>query len=179
MANKYAGTKTEANLQEAFSGESKAHTKYQYFASVARKEGYVQLAEIWEETSRNEKEHAKLWFKELGLLGDTEANLKASAEGENYEYTEMYPGFAAVAREEGFEALACRFELVAAVEEVHEARYLKLLDRVKNQSTFKGDAPLGWKCINCGYIHHGEEAPEVCPTCLHAKAYFERLAQNY
>lgn len=179
MANKYAGTKTEANLKEAFAGESQAHTKYQYFASVAKKEGYVQLAEIWEETSRNEKEHAKLWFKELELLGDTEANLKASAEGENYEHSEMYPGFAAVAREEGFDALARRFELVADVEKVHEERYLKLLDRVKKQTVFKGDAPIGWKCINCGYIFHGEEVPEKCPTCLHPKAYFERLAQNY
>lgn len=179
MANKYEGTKTEANLKTALAGEAQAHTKYEFFASVARKEGYVQLAEIWEETSRNEREHAELWFKELGLLGDTAANLKMSADGENYEYTTMYPEFAAVAREEGFEVLARRFELVAAVEKAHEERYLALLERVKNETTFKGDAPIGWICLNCGHIHYGEDAPETCPTCLHPKAYFERLAKNY
>lgn len=177
--SKYEGTKTKDNLMAAFAGESMAHTKYAYYASVAKKAGYEQIAEIWQETSLNEKEHAKLWFKELELLGDVSYNLKASAEGENHEWTEMYPEFAKVAREEGFEALAKRFELVAQVEEAHEKRYKKLMERIDENTVFKGDAPVAWKCRNCGYITEGETPPKVCPTCLHPQAYFERLAQNY
>lgn len=179
MANKYDGTKTMANLAAAFAGESQAHTKYQYFASVAKKEGYEQIAAIWEETSKNEKEHAKLWFKELGLLGNTEENLISSAGGENYEWSEMYPEFAAEAKKEGFNELAARFELVAGVEKAHEARYRKLLERVRDQKVFQGDAPEGWKCRNCGHIHMGDDALDMCPTCNHPKAHFERLARNY
>jgi len=179
MANKYEGTKTHANLEAAFSGESQAHTKYAYFASVARKEGYQQIADIWEETSKNEKEHAKLWFKELELLGDTQANLIASAAGEHYEWSEMYPEFAKVAREEGFNEVAARFEMVAKVEQAHEARYNTLREHLEEKKTFAGDAPEGWKCLNCGHIHTGENAPGVCPVCAHPQAYFERLARNY
>ena len=179
MTNKYAGTQTEKNLQEAFAGESQARNKYTYFASVAKKEGYEQMSALFLKTADNEKEHAKMWFKELAGIGDTKANLAAAAEGENYEWTDMYARMAREAREEGFEELAVKFELVARVEAAHEKRYKKLLESLKNGKTFKDMAPLGWKCRNCGYIHEGNEAPEVCPCCAHPKAYFERKAENY
>lgn len=177
--NKYEGTQTLKNLQAAFAGESQARNKYTYFASVARKEGYEQISALFQKTADNEKEHAKMWFKELDGIGDTKANLAAAAEGENYEWTDMYARMAREAREEGFEELAVKFELVAKVEAAHERRYLKLLESYKNDKTFKDDAPLGWKCRNCGYIHEGPEAPEVCPCCAHPKAYFERKVENY
>lgn len=177
--SKYAGTKTEKNLEEAFAGESKARNKYDYFASVAKKAGYVQIQNIFMETALNEKEHAKLWFKELEGIGDVPANLEAAAAGEHYEWTDMYARMAKDAREEGFEALAKKFEGVAAVEATHEKRYRKLLEAFNTGTTFKGDAPLGWKCGNCGYIYNGEDAPEVCPVCAHPKAYFERNTVNY
>lgn len=177
--NKYEGTQTLKNLQAAFAGESQARNKYTYFASVARKEGYEQISALFQKTADNEKEHAKMWFKELDGIGDTKANLAAAAEGENYEWTDMYARMAREAREEGFAELAVKFELVAKVEAAHERRYLKLLESYKNDKTFKDDAPLGWKCRNCGYIHEGPEAPEVCPCCAHPKAYFERKVENY
>lgn len=173
------GTKTEQNLRDAFSGEAQAYTKYSYFASTAKKEGYEQIMGIFEETAKNEKEHAKLWFKYLKGLGTTAENLVSAAEGEHYEWTDMYDRMAKEAREEGFEALAKKFEGVAQVEATHEARYNKLLESYNTGKTFKGDAPLGWKCGNCGYIYNGEEAPEICPVCAHPKAYFERNVQNY
>ena len=182
----FKGSKTEANLHTAFAGESEARNKYTYYAGIAKKEGYNQIASIFEETAGNEKEHAKIWFKILmsggiphASLPDTMANLKDAAAGEHYEWTDMYAGFAKEAREEGFEELAIKFEFVGKVEAAHEKRYLKLLDSLKNDKTFKGDAPLGWKCRNCGYVHEGPEAPEVCPTCAHPKAYFERKVENY
>lgn len=179
--NNLKGTKTEANLMTAFAGESQAHTKYKYYASKARKEGYVQIGNLFEETANNEKEHAKIWFKLLhdGDIPATSTNLLDAANGENYEWTDMYARMAREAREEGFEELAVKFELVAKVEAAHERRYNKLLESLKNDKTFKGDAPLGWKCRNCGYIHEGPEAPEVCPCCAHPKAYFERKVENY
>ncbi len=177
--SKYAGTKTEKNLMEAFAGESQARNKYTYYASAARKAGFVQMANIFEETANQEKEHAKMWFKEFHGIGDVAANLEDAAAGENEEWTSMYARMAQEAREEGFEELAAKFEGVAKVEAAHEKRYLKLLESYKNDATFKGDAPLGWKCNNCGYIHEGPEAPEVCPVCAHPKAYFERKAENY
>ncbi|MFT4107329.1 MAG: rubrerythrin family protein [Lacrimispora sp.] len=179
MSNKYAGTKTEQNLKDAFAGESMARNKYTYYASVAKKAGYEQMAALYLETADQEKEHAKMWFKELHDISSVEDNLTAAAEGENYEWTDMYKRMADEAREEGFAALAVKFEFVAKVEAAHEKRYLKLLESVKNDTTFKGDAPLGWKCRNCGYIHEGEKAPELCPACAHPKAYFERKAENY
>ena len=182
MATKYAGTKTEKNLQEAFAGESQARNKYTYYASVAKKAGYEQMAALYLETADQEKEHAKMWFKELhgGKVGDDIAeNLKDAAAGENFEWTDMYARMAREAREEGFEDLAVKFELVAKVEAAHEKRYNELLESLQNDKTFKGDAPLGWKCRNCGYIHEGPEAPDVCPCCAHPKAYFERKAENY
>lgn len=179
MANKYAGTKTEQNLMEAFSGESQARNKYTFYASAAKKAGFVQMANIFEETANQEKEHAKMWFKEFHGIGDVAENLADAAAGENYEWTDMYKRMAKEAREEGFEELAVKFELVAEVEASHEKRYNKLLESYKADKTFKGDAPLGWKCNNCGYIYTGEEAPEVCPVCAHPKAYFERKAENY
>lgn len=177
--SKYAGTKTEKNLMEAFAGESQARNKYTYYASAAKKAGYVQMANIFEETANQEKEHAKMWFKEFHGIGDVEANLADAAAGENFEWTDMYKRMAAEAREEGFEELAAKFEGVAKVEASHEQRYNKLLESYKAGKTFKGDAPLGWKCNNCGYIYTGDEAPEVCPVCAHPKAYFERKAENY
>ena len=177
--SKYAGTKTEKNLMDAFAGESQARNKYTYYASAARKAGYVQMANIFEETANQEKEHAKLWFKEFHGIGDVAENLADAAAGENYEWTDMYKRMAEEAREEGFEELAIKFEFVGKEEAAHEKRYLKLLDSLKNDKTFKGDAPLGWKCRNCGYVHEGPEAPEVCPTCAHPKAYFERKVENY
>ena len=176
--SKYAGTKTEQNLMEAFAGESMARNKYTFFASVAKKAGYEQLAALFLETADQEKEHAKMWFKEFHGLGDTAQNLKWAAEGENEEWTDMYQRMAKEAEEEGFPGLAAKFRLVAAVEKSHEERYLKMLKNLEEGNTFKGDAPLGWKCRNCGYIHNGENAPNVCPVCVHPQAYFERKAEN-
>lgn len=174
------GTKTEKNLNEAFAGESMARNKYTYYASKAKKDGYVQISNIFEQTANNEKEHAKLWFKLLhDGMPDTVTNLKDAAAGENFEWTDMYAKMAREAREEGFEELAEKFEGVARVEAAHEARYKKLLESYKADKTFKGDAPLGWKCRNCGYIHMADEAPEVCPVCAHPRAYFERKVENY
>ena len=173
------GTKTEQNLMTAFAGESQARNKYTYFASVAKKEGYEQIAAIFEETANNEKEHAKLWFKALGGLGTTAANLLAAAEGENYEWTDMYDTFAKEAEEEGFKALAAQFRMVAAIEKSHEERYRKLLSNVEMQQVFaKGEMTM-WECRNCGHIMVGKKAPELCPVCRHPKAYFEIKADNY
>lgn len=177
--SKYAGTKTEQNLKEAFAGESMARNKYTYYASVAKKAGYEQMAALYLETADQEKEHAKMWFKEFHGIGTPEVNLEDAAAGENEEWTDMYVRMANEAREEGFTELAAKFLLVAKVEAAHEKRYLKLLDNLKKDGTFKADAPLGWKCRNCGYIHEGADAPEVCPVCAHPKAYFERKAENY
>lgn len=177
--SKYSGTKTEQNLMEAFAGESKARNRYTYYASAAKKAGYEQLADLYLETADQEKEHAKMWFKEFHGIGSTEENLVNAAEGENFEWTDMYARMAREAEEEGFSELAHKFELVAAVEAAHERRYLKLLESLREGKTFKDDAPLGWKCRNCGYIHEGSEAPDVCPACNHPKAYFERKVENY
>ena len=179
MANKYQGTKTEKNLHEAFAGESMARNKYTYFASKAKKEGYEQISAIFLKTADNEKEHAKLWFKELEGIGDTAENLLAAAEGENYEWTDMYDKFAKEAEEEGFKELAAKFRLVAKVEKRHEERYRKLLANVKDLEVFKKEDVVVWECRNCGHIHVGKFAPELCPTCAHPKAYFEILAENY
>lgn len=177
--SKYAGTKTEKNLMEAFAGESQARNKYTYYASAAKKAGYEQLAALYLETADQEKEHAKMWFKEFHGIHDVEANLTDAAQGENFEWTDMYARMAREAREEGFPELAAKFEGVAKVEAAHEKRYLKLLEHYKTGNTFKGDAPLGWKCRNCGYIHEGDDAPEICPVCAHPRAYFERTAEIY
>ena len=177
--SKYAGTKTEKNLMEAFAGESQARNKYTYYASAAKKAGYEQLAALYLETADQEKEHAKMWFKEFHGIHDVEANLTDAAQGENFEWTHMYARMAREAKEEGFPELAAKFEGVAKVEAAHEKRYLKLLEHYKTGNTFKGDAPLGWKCRNCGYIHEGDDAPEICPVCAHPRAYFERTAENY
>ncbi len=173
------GTRTERNLHAAFAGESQARNKYSYFASVAKKEGYNQIAAIFEETAGNEKEHAKMWFKLLKGIGDTKANLKAAAEGENYEWTDMYPEFARVAREEGFDEIAGMFERVAEVEKEHEERYKKLLANVEGGKVFVSDDVAMWQCTNCGAIVIGKEAPEVCPVCSHPKAYFQLKPENY
>ena len=173
------GTKTEANLVTAFSGESQARNKYTYFASVAKKEGYEQIAAIFQKTADNEKEHAKLWFKALGELGNTAQNLLSAAEGENYEWTDMYEGFAKTAEEEGFVELAARFRLVAAVEKHHEERYRALLKNVETLSVFEKSDVKVWECRNCGHIIVGTKAPEVCPTCNHPQSYFEVHAENY
>lgn len=175
------GTKTEQNLMTAFAGESQARNKYTYFASKAKKEGYVQIAKIFEETADNEKEHAKLWFKLLegGSVKDTISNLKAAAEGENFEWTDMYDGFAKEAKEEGFDEIAALFEGVAAIEKEHEERYRKLLANVDGGLVFSRDGDMIWKCANCGHIHVGKAAPEVCPVCAHPQAYFEIKAENY
>lgn len=177
--SKYDGTKTKLNLEEAFAGESMARNKYTYFSSVADKEGYHQISQIFLETADNEKAHAKLWFKELDGIGTTIDNLKEAANGEHFEHAEMYPRMAAEAREEGFNELAASFELVGKVEAAHEKRYRKLLERVETDTVFKGDAPDGWKCGNCGYIHIGETAPIQCPACKHPQKFFERKAYNY
>lgn len=177
--SKYAGTKTEQNLMDAFAGESQARNKYTYYASAARKAGFVQMANIFEETANQEKEHAKMWFKEFHGIGSVEENLSDAAAGENFEWTDMYKRMAEEAESEGFTELAEKFRGVAAVEAAHEARYNKLLESYKADKTFKGDAPLGWKCNNCGYIHMGDEAPELCPVCAHPRAHFERKAENY
>lgn len=175
------GTKTEENLKTAFAGESQAHTKYEYYSSKAKKEGFVQISEIFAETSKNEKEHAKLWFKYLhdGDVPETLVNLEDAADGENYEWTEMYATFAKEAEEEGFDEIAAKFELVGSVEKEHEKRYRTLYDKVKDEGVFVRDGEVAWKCDNCGYIHFGSEAPEVCPTCNHPRAYFEVRCENY
>ena len=174
-------TKTEANLQTAFAGESQARNKYTYYASKAKKEGYEQISAIFAETAANEKEHAELWFKALhgDKVPETPQNLLDAAEGENYEWTEMYAEFAKVAREEGFTKLAAQFEGVAKVEKSHEERYRKLLENVKADKVFKKDEKVVWVCRNCGHIHIGDSAPEVCPVCAHPKAYFELRCENY
>ena len=177
--NKYAGTQTEKNLMEAFAGESKARNKYTYFASVAKKQGYEQIAALFQKTADNEKEHAKLWFKELAGLGDTAENLADAAEGENYEWTDMYDGFAKTAEAEGFTELAARFRLVAAIEKHHEERYRALLHNVETAQVFERSEAKVWECRNCGHIVIGKEAPEVCPTCNHPRSFFEIHAENY
>ena len=173
------GTKTERNLMEAFAGESQARNKYTYFASVAKKEGYQQIAAIFEETANNEKEHAKLWFKHLKGIGDTAANLLAAAEGENYEWTDMYDQFAKDAEEEGFKALAAQFRMVAAIEKTHEERYRKLLSNVEMQQVFEKAGETMWECRNCGHLVMGKKAPAACPVCAHPQAYFEVRKENY
>ena len=173
------GSKTEQNLREAFAGESQARNKYTYFASVAKKEGYEQIAAIFEQTANNEKEHAKLWFKELGELGDTKANLLAAAEGEYYEWTDMYERFAKEAEEEGFKALAVRFRMVAKIEASHEARYRKLLENVQMQKVFEKSEQTMWECRNCGHLVIGPKAPQVCPVCNHPQSFFEVRKENY
>ena len=177
--SKYAGTKTEKNLMAAFSGESEARNKYTYFASVAKKEGYEQISALFLKTADNEKEHAKMWFKELQGIGDTATNLKSAAEGENYEWTDMYATFAKEAEEEGFKELAAKFRLVAAIEKHHEERYRALLKNVEMAEVFAKSEVKVWECRNCGHIIVGTKAPELCPTCAHPKAYFEIKAENY
>ncbi|MGN0184126.1 MAG: rubrerythrin [Aristaeellaceae bacterium] len=173
------GSKTEQNLRTAFSGESEARNKYTYFASVAKKAGYEQIAAIFQKTADNEKEHAKMWFKALGGLGDTAANLLSAAEGENYEWTDMYATFAKEAEEEGFTDLAAKFRMVADIEKSHEERYRKLLSNVEMQEVFKKSEMKIWECRNCGHLVMGKEAPEVCPVCAHPQSYFEVRAENY
>lgn len=173
------GSKTEANLWKAFAGESQARNKYTYFASAAKKEGYEQIAAIFQETADNEKEHAKLWFKQLKGIGTTAENLKAAAAGENEEWTEMYKEMAETARAEGFDQLAALFEGVGAIEKEHEERYLTLLKNLEEGKVFKKGEVYIWKCRNCGHIHMGTEAPTVCPVCAHPQAYFELVAKNY
>ena len=179
MANKYAGTQTEQNLWAAFAGESQARNKYTYFASTAKKEGFEQIAAIFTQTADNEKEHAKLWFKELEGIGDTAQNLAAAADGENYEWTDMYEGFARTAEAEGFPVLAHRFRMVAAIEKTHEERYRALLHNVEAQEVFKRSSVKVWECRNCGHIIVGTEAPAICPVCAHPQAYFELRCENY
>ncbi len=180
MANKYAGTQTEKNLEAAFAGESMARNKYTYYASKAKKEGYEQIAALFLKTADNEKEHAKMWFKELhNGMPSTEVNLLDAAEGENYEWTDMYAGFAETAEEEGFKSLAAKFRLVAAIEKHHEERYRALLKNVETAQVFEKSEVKVWECRNCGHIIVGTKAPEVCPTCIHPKAYFEVHAENY
>ena len=179
MATQYSGTQTEKNLMEAFAGESQARNKYTYFASKAKKEGYEQIAAIFQQTADNEKEHAKLWFKELNGIGDTAQNLAAAADGENYECTDMYEGFAKTAEEEGFPVLAAKFRLVAAIEKRHEERYRALLKNVETAAVFAKSEVKVWECRNCGHIVVGEKAPEICPTCAHPQAYFEIHVDNF
>ena len=178
---KLKGTKTEENLKAAIAGESQARNKYTYFASKAKKDGYEQIAAIFEETANNEKEHAKMWFKYLnnGEVPTTTENLKAAADGENYEWTDMYESFAKTAEEEGFTELATKFRMVGAIEKEHEARYLKLLENVNAEIVFSRDGDKIWKCRNCGHIVIGKSAPEICPVCAHPKSYFEIKAENY
>ena len=177
--NPFAGTKTEKNLWEAFAGESQARNKYTYFASVAKKAGYEQIAALFLQTADNEKEHAKLWFKALGELGDTAENLLHAAEGENYEWTDMYDGFAKDAEEEGFVELAEQFRAVAAIERAHEERYRALLRNVETKAVFEKSGVVMWECRNCGHLVVGTEAPELCPVCKHPQAYFEVRKENY
>ena len=177
--SKYAGTKTEANLRAAFAGESQARNQYTFFASVAKKEGYEQMAALFLKTAENEKEHAKLWLKELSGIGDTKANLAAAAAGENYEWTDMYEEFAKTAEEEGFPELAQKFRLVGEIERHHEERYRKLVQNIEEGVVFSRDGDRIWKCRNCGHIVVGKKAPEVCPVCNHPLSYFEINAENY
>ncbi|MBQ6133321.1 MAG: rubrerythrin family protein [Lachnospiraceae bacterium] len=177
---KFDNSQTKKNLEAAFAGESQARNKYTYFASKAKKEGYVQIANIFEETAGNEKEHAKIWAKLLGIIGETTAeNLEAAAGGEAYEWQEMYPGFAKTAREEGFDDIARLFEMVAAIEKEHEERYKVLLSKVKDGIVFSSDGDAIWQCSNCGHIVVGPKAPEMCPVCNHPKSYFQKKAENY
>ena len=178
-ANKYAGTQTEKNLQEAFAGESQARNKYTYFASVAKKEGYEQMSALFLKTADNEKEHAKMWFKELAGIGDTKENLAAAAEGENYEWTDMYEGFAKTAEEEGFPELAAKFRAVGEIEKHHEERYRALLKNIETAQVFEKSEVKVWECRNCGHIVVGTKAPEVCPVCNHPQSYFEVHEENY
>lgn len=174
------GTKTEANLMSAFAGESMARNKYTYYASKAKKDGYVQISQLFEETAANEKEHAKIWFKLLhDGIGDTMTNLKDAAAGENYEWTDMYATFAKEAREEGFTKIAFLFEQVAKIEKEHEERYLKLLENIETGAVFEKEEEEAWECSNCGHIHYGKSALEVCPVCDHPKSYFKIQAKNY
>ena len=181
MAKELKGSKTEANLQAAFAGESQARNKYTYYASKAKKEGYVQIAALFEETANNEKEHAKIWFKLLhgGDVPSTDVNLEDAAAGENYEWTDMYATFAKEAKEEGFDHIAFLFEKVAEIEKEHEKRYLALLKNVKEKLVFSRDGECIWQCSNCGHIVIGKKAPEICPVCAHPKAYFQLKAENY
>ena len=177
--SKYAGTKTEQNLLAAFAGESEARNKYTYYASAAKKAGFVQMANIFEETANQEKEHAKMWFKEFHGIGNVEENLADAAAGENYEWTEMYKRMAEEAREEGFDYIATLFEKVAEIEKHHEERYKKLLENVKGDIVFSKDEDVIWQCINCGHICIGKKAPEVCPVCAHPQSYFQVQPENY
>ena len=179
MADKYAGTQTKKNLEAAFAGESQARNKYTYFASKAKKEGYEQIAALFLKTAENEKEHAKMWFKELDGIGDTAQNLAAAAAGENFEWTDMYDGFAKTAEKEGFSELAEKFRLVAAIEKEHEERYRALLKNVETAQVFEKSEIKVWECRNCGHIAVGEKAPSVCPTCAHPQSYFELREKNY
>ena len=177
--SKYAGTKTEQNLMAAFAGESQARNKYTYFASVAKKEGYEQISALFAKTADNEKEHAKMWFKELQGIGNTSENLAAAADGENYEWTDMYAEFAKTAEEEGFDELAAKFRLVAAIEKEHEERYRALLKNIETAEVFAKSTVQVWECRNCGHLVVGTNAPEVCPTCNHPQSYFEVRSENY
>ena len=179
MASKYAGTKTEQNLKDAFSGESQARNKYTYYASAAKKAGYEQMSALYLETADQEKEHAKMWFKELHGIGTPEENLVDAAAGENYEWTDMYATMAKEAKEEGFDHIAFLFEEVAKIEKEHEERYRKLLANVEGGLVFSRDGDMIWQCSNCGHIHVGKQAPEVCPVCAHPKDYFQLKAENY
>ena len=179
MANKYAGTQTEKNLEAAFAGESQARNKYTYFASRAKKDGFEQIAALFQKTADNDKEHAKLWFKELEGIGDTAQNLKAAAEGENYEWTDMYEDFAKTAEAEGFAALAKKFRMVAAIEKRHEERYRALLKNVETAAVFEKSEVKVWECRNCGHIVVGTKAPAACPVCAHPQSFFEVTAENY
>ena len=179
MANKYEGTQTYKNLEAAFAGESMARNKYTYFASKAKKEGFEQIAALFLKTADNEKEHAKLWFKELDGIGDTAQNLLHAAEGENYEWTDMYDGFAKTAEEEGFKELAAKFRMVAAIEKAHEERYRKLLQNVETAQVFEKSEVKMWECRNCGHLVVGTKAPQLCPTCAHPQSFFEVHAENY
>ncbi len=177
----FATSQTKKNLETAFAGESQAHTKYLYYSSKAKKEGYVQISEIFAETARNEKEHAKLWFKYLhdGDVPDTATNLEDAADGENYEWTDMYAGFAETAKEEGFTEIAAKFKMVGDIEAAHEERYRKLLGHVQAGDVFEREGVKVWKCLNCGHLHVGDKAPQVCPVCNHPQSYFEEQALNY
>ena len=179
MSNKYAGTQTEKNLEAAFAGESMARNKYTYFASKAKKEGFEQISALFLKTADNEKEHAKMWFKELHGIGSTAENLLSAAEGENYEWTDMYAGFAETAEKEGFPELAAKFRLVAAIEKSHEERYRALLNNVETAAVFEKSEVKVWECRNCGHLVVGTKAPQVCPTCAHPQAYFEVHETNY
>ena len=179
MANKYSGTQTEKNLEAAFAGESQARNKYTYFASVAKKEGYEQISALFLKTADNEKEHAKMWFKELSGIGNTAQNLEAAADGENYEWTDMYESFAKTAEEEGFEELAAKFRMVATIEKSHEERYRALLKNVETAQVFEKSEVKVWECRNCGHIVVGTKAPDICPVCAHPQAYFEVHMDNF